>query len=246
MKLIVLASGSAANGYLLTSENETLIIEAGVKLSRVKKALCFNMSTIAGCILSHRHLDHSKYIKEYMEAGILVIANSDVFTSHDIPLNHYGIKVIQDDHGFKLGNFKILPVPVQHDVICHSFIIDHTTAGRILFITDTFMFEPVINGVNHLIIEANYDDDILEENIRNGRVHPSMRPRLMETHMEIKTCVNVLKTIDITNVINIVLCHLSDGNSDEERFIREVQEATGKQVFAAGKGMEIDFGINPY
>jgi len=112
--------------------------------------------------------------------------------------------------------------------------------------TDTFMSEHTFPGLNHIIIEANFADDILEENIRNGSVHPSMRPRLMQTHMEISTTINVLKANDLTNVINIVLSHLSSGNSDEERFIREVREATGKLVFAAKKGMELDFSINPY
>jgi phosphoribosyl 1,2-cyclic phosphodiesterase len=246
MRLIVLASGSTGNGYLLTSENETLLIEAGVKLSRVKKALHFNMSSIAGCIVSHRHKDHSGYIKEYMDMGITIIANSDVFAAHNIPLDDYRVKIIQDGHGYKVGGFKILPIPANHDVPCHAFIIDHFESGKVLFMTDTFMSEHSFPGLNHIILEANYADDILDDNIRNGRVHPSMRSRLMQTHMEISTCINVLKASDLTNIINIVLCHLSDGNSDEERFIREVREATGKQVYAAKKGMELNFNINPY
>mgnify|MGYP001185924822 CR=1 FL=1 len=246
MKLIVLASGSAGNGYLLTSESETLVIEAGVKLSRLKKALHFNMSTIAGCVVSHRHKDHSGYIKEYMDAGITMLANNDVFKAHLIPSDDWRIKPIQEGHGYKLGGFKILPIPVWHDVPCHAFIIDHPDSGRILFMTDSFMSEHVIPGLNHLILEANYADDILEENILNGSVHPSMRPRLMKTHMEILTTISILKANDLTKVTNIVLCHLSNGNSDEERFIRQVREATGKQVYAAKKGMELDFNINPY
>ena len=246
MKLIVLASGSTGNGYLLTSENETLAIESGVKLSRIKKALHFNMSTIAGCLTSHRHKDHSGYIKEYIDAGITVLANDDVFNAHNIPLNDWRVKVIQEGHGYKMGNFKILPIPAYHDVPCHAFLIDHPRSGMVLFMTDTFMSEHTFPGLNHIIIEANFADDILEENIINGSVHPSMRPRLMKTHMEISTTINVLLANNLEKVINIVLCHLSNGNSDEERFIREVREATGKLVFAAKKGMELDFSINPY
>ena len=246
MLMHVLDSGSKSNCYLLYNNNECLIIEAGVKLSRIKKALHFNMSTIAGCILSHEHRDHSKYIKEYMDAGITIIANQDVFKSHNIPLDDWRVKVIQEGHGYKMGNFKILPIPAYHDVPCHAFLIDHPRSGMVLFMTDTFMSEHTFPGLNHIIIEANFADDILEENIRNGSVHPSMRPRLMQTHMEISTTINVLKANDLTNVINIVLSHLSSGNSDEERFIREVREATGKLVFAAKKGMELDFSINPY
>ena len=45
---------------------------------------------------------------------------------------------------------------------------------------------------------------------------------------------------------NIVLIHLSDGNSDEERFVREVKEITGKPVYAANAGMVLDLSKQPY
>jgi len=71
MRFITLGSSSAGNGYLLRASNgETLIIEAGVKLSEVKKALDFDMSKIVGCIVSHQHKDHSGYLYDYQKAGI--------------------------------------------------------------------------------------------------------------------------------------------------------------------------------
>lgn len=246
MRLKILSSSSQGNCYILENDTEALIIECGVKFSRIKKALCFDLSKIVGCVCSHRHADHSKGVTEFINNAIPVLASEDVFTSKGIPLSNPFVKVILEEHGYKMGNFKILPVSVNHDVPCHLFLLDHPESGKVLFMTDTFMSEHTFPGLNHIIIEANFADDILEENIRNGSVHPSMRPRLMQTHMEIKTCINVLKASDTTNVINIVLCHLSDGNSDEERFIREVREATGKQVFAARKGLEVEFNINPY
>jgi ribonuclease BN (tRNA processing enzyme) len=64
--------------------------------------------------------------------------------------------------------------------------------------------------------------------------------------MEFETCKNILKANDLTNVINIVLIHLSSQNSDEERFVREVREATGKQVYAAKKNLTINLNKVPY
>lgn len=57
MKLKVLGSGSNANCYLLQSNSgETLIIECGVHLKEIKKALNFNMRNVVGCLISHEHL----------------------------------------------------------------------------------------------------------------------------------------------------------------------------------------------
>jgi hypothetical protein len=39
---------------------------------------------------------------------------------------------------------------------------------------------------------------------------------------------------------------LSDGNSDEARFKKEVEDLTGKTVTVADRGVSIDFNKNPF
>lgn len=57
MKLKCISSGSHGNGYVLTDKDgNSLILEAGVKLSRVKEYLDFNISNVVGVALSHAHL----------------------------------------------------------------------------------------------------------------------------------------------------------------------------------------------
>lgn len=245
MKLTVLASGSVANSYLIHNENEVLLIEAGVRLSKVKQALNFDLSHIVGCLVSHAHGDHSRGIKEYMDAGITVVANSHVFDTV-LPQGHHNARLITEGRGIIIGGFKVRPLPVSHDVPCHAFIIDHQETGKILFMTDSFMSEYIFPSLHHILIETNYCDEVLMEKISCGATHPAMRKRLMETHMELQTCKGILRANNLTNVMNIVLLHLSSENSDEARFIREVKEVTGKQVYAASKGLEIDLNINPY
>ncbi len=246
MNLTVLASGSTGNGYLLTNGKETLIMEMGVTLSKVKQALSFDLSGIAGAICSHVHLDHSKYLKDYAMAGIDCLALQDVFESKKNLGASNRCKPVLPGKGYKLGNFKIVPFEAAHDVPCIGFLINHPDCGNVLFMTDSFMSEHTFKNLNHLLIEVNFADDILEKNIMNGSLHPSMRPRLLNTHMELSTCLDLLKANDLSNVRNIVLCHLSNGNSDEDRFIREVRETTGKQVFAASPGLIVDFSKEPY
>ena len=72
MKLKVLGSGSSGNCYILESDTEALIIEAGVRFKDVKVALDFNVSKIMGVVISHSHGDHAKYVSEYEKAGISV------------------------------------------------------------------------------------------------------------------------------------------------------------------------------
>ena len=72
MKFRCLGSGSSGNCYILENNSEALIIEAGIPFMAVKKALDFNISKIAGVVVSHSHGDHAKHVGEYEKSGISV------------------------------------------------------------------------------------------------------------------------------------------------------------------------------
>ena len=74
MVLKVIGSSSKGNCYILESDTEALIIEAGCKLLEVKKAIQWQLSKVVGCIISHEHNDHAGYAKEYAKAGIKLLA----------------------------------------------------------------------------------------------------------------------------------------------------------------------------
>ena len=246
MQLRILGSNSKGNCYLLQAEGEVLIIEAGVKLAEVKQALNFDLSKIAAVLVSHSHNDHAGYIREYMAVGIMALALEEVFQSKKLGVLASCRKTINAGHGYKVGNFKVYAFAVSHDVPCLGFLIDHPESGKILFLTDTMTCDYTFPGVHHALIECNYADDILDAKIASGKVPVSMRPRLLATHMELETTKHILMNQDISQIRNIILIHLSDGNSNEERFVKEVKGLTGKDVFAANKGMTINLSKTPF
>ena len=245
MRLNVLGSDSNGNCYVLQTDNEALIIEAGVRFPEVKKALKWRLSKVAGAIITHEHNDHAKYIKDFISNGITVLALPSVFKAKGIDTLSFR-KEIEPMHGYLVGGFKVFAIPVCHDVPCLGYIIEHEDMGRMLFVTDTMMLEYRVPGLNHILVEANYAEDILDAKIEAGAVPASMKPRLIHSHMEIDTCKGILRANDLSEVNEIVLIHLSNGNSDEKRFIREVQEVSGKPVYAAVAGLELNLSKNPY
>jgi phosphoribosyl 1,2-cyclic phosphodiesterase len=246
MQLRVLGSSSKGNCYLLIASDQVLIIEAGVRLIEVKKALAFRTDNIAGCLISHVHNDHAGYIKEYTDAGITVLTSDKVIEMKAVSKFCNRLRTVYPEHGYQIGSYKVIPFEVQHDVPCLGFFISHPESGNIMFITDTYMCEYTFPDLNHVIIECNYADDILENNIIYKGLNPMMRPRLLYSHMELESCKNVLRSLDLTHVINIVLIHLSDGNSDEKRFTAEISAEFCKNTLAADKEIDILFDINPY
>lgn len=245
MLLKVIKSGSSGNCYLLDGDSECLVLEVGVPFKEVKKVLDFNISKIVGVCLSHEHLDHAKYAKQYLDAGIPILSSNETFDALNLSDNH-NTKPVIPEKGYKLGNFKIIPFEACHDVKNLGFRISHPESGVTMFVTDSYFLEYSLKGVNNLMIEINYSDEMLEEAIVSGRTHPAMRPRLMQTHMALSTAIDLIKDSDLDAITNIILLHLSNENSNEAEFIRKIVQATGKQVYAASKGMEVDFSINPY
>lgn len=245
MKLNILGSSSSGNCYVLQDAGEALIIEAGIDFRNVKKAVGFNLSKISGAIITHQHGDHSKYVASFVKNGILTLALEDVFSSHDI-FNHPYAKSIQTGKGYKVGNFYIQAFPVRHDVPCVGYLIRHSAFGKLLFVTDTVTLDYTFIGLNQIMIEANYADDILDARLESDAITLAMRNRVIESHMSIETAKEILKRNDLSSVDNIILIHLSNGNSNEARFVREVTEQTGKRVFAADKGIEVELSNMPY
>ena len=239
MKLKCLGSGSSGNCYLLEASDGVLILECGILFIEIKKALRFQLKGVLACLISHEHKDHSKCLKDILSCGIKVMALSDVFNSQGI-INRVFCKEIEAMHGYQVGGFKIFALNVAHDVPCLGFIIEHREMGKLLFITDTMMLEYRLPKLNHIMLEANYADDILQYNIDNGIVPNSMRERLLHSHMEIETAKGILRANDLSQVSEIVLVHLSGNNSDAERFKKEVEAVSGKPTYIAGRGIEIE------
>lgn len=232
----MIGSSSKGNGYVLNGASEALCIEAGTKLIDTKKVLGFDLQKVRGCIVTHQHNDHSRYAKEYADAGIRVLALPDVLEAKGITRNGMAITL---GNAYKLGGFVVTPFAVQHDVPCVGYLIKHSECGKVVFITDTYACNYRFSGVNNYLLEANYSDEILEANIEAGRVSPAMRDRLLTSHFELSNSIRFLLTSDRTALQKVVLVHLSDGNSNEAQFVQQVREAIGKPVYAAAGGMVI-------
>lgn len=249
MKLHILGSSSKGNGYIMqSSTGASLIIECGLPLIEIKKSLAWRLSGVTAALVSHHHGDHAGFVREYSRAGIRIIAPGEVI-DRNAPLTFS--RIIEPNRGYVIGEYRVRTLPMKHSnndgtpCECFGYIIEHPEMGRTLFATDTVALPCAIRGLNHIMIEANYDDDILDRNIDAGIVAGSERDRLRLSHMEIKTVERMMRTLDMTDVIDVILLHLSDRNADRNDFQQRIANMTGKPCFAAQK-MIIDFNKQPY
>ena len=259
--LTVIGSGSSGNCYLLQNEQEALVIEAGLPFDRtVRQALSWNTAKIKALIVSHRHDDHAKYAHFYAEAGIYTFALQDTIENAHLRGIH-AVRLMQPGKGFKVGGFKVLPFPLQHYNTDGSpcpnvgFLITHAECGRICFFTDCESFTRQVStsdglrfvpydfpNIAHWLMECNYDDAIIN---RSKHVPDFVKQRIKHSHMSLRNTLKVAKHVDLSSTREILLIHISDGNGDDRKFVREMRKATGKRVYAAHHGLTIDFSLNP-
>lgn len=225
------ASGSKGNMYTLTDGKTKIMIEAGINIKEIRKSLNFKMSQVDGLLLSHSHGDHSKAIKNVLNNGIDCYMSED--TAKELNINHHRFKKIEARKQFQIGTFTILPFEAEHDVTTYGFLIVNEKGQRFLFITDSYYCRYKFKNISHIAIECNYSIDILNRNIDKGLVHPALKYRLMKSHFSLENVKEFLKANDLSKVQEIHLIHLSDNNSDEQRFKREIQELTGKPVYVS-------------
>ena len=238
MKLIVIGSNSAGNSYALDAGGEILLLEAGCKMADVKRAINFRLQDVVGCVVTHVHGDHAKYATEYAKFGVKVYCNQDVADKKQFPYDSY--KVIKYGKTYHIGDFSVIPFDSFHDVPSLGFLIHHHDMGSFFFATDTYKFDFYISGINHYLIEANYSDAILKDNVWNGKIDKSQADRIMLAHMSLDYTVKYLMECKADKAKTITLCHLSDRNSDPDMFKRTVESALGVPCYIARKGLVVE------
>ncbi|MDR1652891.1 MAG: MBL fold metallo-hydrolase [Prevotellaceae bacterium] len=246
MKLKVLSSGSAGNCYILENDSEALILEAGVKFAEVQRALNFNIGKIVGCLITHEHKDHAGHILSFPQFIDVFCSKGTADSVREIG-EKSKVHIVSEKQIFSSGTFKIIPFATKHDAAEPlGFFINHAETGNILFATDTYYLPCTFAGLNNVLIECNYRLDILERNIAAGHIPVAMCKRILQSHFSYEHCLQALQANDLRAVNNIVLIHLSDGNSNAEEFITGIKAATGKNVYVAEKGMQILFNKTPF
>ena len=248
MVLKCLGSSSSGNCYLLESDTECLILEAGIKFAEVKKALDFNVSKIVGVVCSHSHGDHFGHAEEYLKSGIQVFASEENHKS--LSKEYLQQKVVRPGYWYKAGGFEITPFEVEHDVQCYGYIIRHSEMGSLLFATDSAFIRQNFKGVklNHIMVECNYSEEIINARYASGSIERSRIERVLKTHMSLETCREFVRINKTGNLDNVVLLHLSDGNSDERAFREDIQAVVGDdvRVTVADKGVTVKLDLFPW
>lgn len=229
IQIKTLATGSKGNCYHITDGSTPLLLECGINFKDIQKGVNFETSRLGGVLVTHEHKDHCKGVESVLTRGLDVYMSNG--TQEALQLDHHRIKTVESKKQFKVGSWTILPFDVQHDVNEPlGFLLQSDNGSKLLFATDTYYVKYRFKGLTHIMIECNYDQQSLDDNVENGRIHPAMRNRVMRSHFSLENLIDFLEANDLSEVEEIHLLHLSDSNSNEERIRTNVARATGKLI----------------
>lgn len=236
-----LGSSSAGNCYMLDSGKEVLILDCGIDMQKIKIALNFDISKVAGVCVTHQHLDHAKSVKDFENMGISVFKPYEFANAVSAECNYMG--------NFKIKSFALTDkngkfMHTNNDgseCPCYGFLIENPDMGRMLYITDTELIKWKFRDINHILIGVNYDKDLIPPD------HPA-REHIFRGHLELQTVVDFIKANKSYALRSVILCHLSAENADPDKMVAEVQNAAGNSVYVdvARPGFEVELNLYPF
>lgn len=250
LKFLSLASGSSGNCYFLGTDEYGILLDAGIgtrTIKRIFKDFRIEPEQIMAVFITHDHADHIKSVGVLGEKyNIPVYATEKVHDGIDrsryVEEKLFGSRrIIEKEIPVEIRDFRITAFDIPHDSsdnvgylveFGEQKIVLATDAGRI---TETMSHYMKI--ANHLIIEANYDLEMLQ----SGNYPAFLKERIMSDsgHLSNKETAEFLAANFDLHLKNIWLCHLSKDNNHPELAYKTVEMAFNQYGIRIGKDVNL-------
>lgn len=233
MKLTCLGSSSAGNCYLLTSNSgETLILDCGIGIKEIKKGLNWDITGVVGAICTHSHQDHSLSVYPLRRMGIPVYApyisqKPMAIGSGAFRIQSFDLTTVDGRWTHTDANGEPCPI--------FGFLIMHPEMGKMLYITDCELIKWKFKDINHILLGVNYDKDLVDTD--NPKANHVFRG-----HLSINTACDFVKANDSDSLQNVIMCHLSSENANNDSFIEKMKNAVNEanvDAAVAGKSWDL-------
>lgn len=236
MIIHTLASSSAGNAYALEADGRWLLLEAGLRHEKLRRALLdlgSGFAKLDGCVLTHEHGDHAVGMHGVAASGVDIYASEGTHKVLGTPPHRAATVSIAKWQATQRGDWYLYPFLVRHDAEEPLGYVIARGKDRVLFITDAAYAPRHFKGLTHVMIEANYDRETIRRAAEQGAYPQEHRARLLRNHMSIDRAARYLSEIDTSRLVGVWLLHLSSGNSDAENFRQRIMQVTGRPTHIA-------------
>ena len=244
LELCSIASGSSGNCICVGSDNDHILIDAGISGKKIEKGLesmDLKACELEGILVTHEHIDHVAgigvmarryHLPIYATCGTIeAIKNIKSVGKIDEEL----FKPIAPGIEFEIGSLKLKPVHISHDAADPVAYKISCGNKSMAVVTDLGNYDEQIvqefNNLDGLLLEANHDINMLQ----TGPYPYYLKQRILGNrgHLSNERSGQLLCELLHDKFGTVLLGHLSKENNYEELAYESVR-------------MEVTMGDNPY
>src|SRR5699024_5611897 len=222
LRFSVLASGSTGNAFYIESDEQRLLVDAGLsgkQLDRLFNEIGVDPATLSGILVTHEHSDHIKGLgiiaRKY---NLPIYANNKTWKAMEGSIGkltpdqkfHFNMEEVKT-----FGDIDVESFGVSHDAAEPMFYVFHKNGKKVALVTDlgyvSERIKKTVEDADAYIFAANHDVEML----RMGRYTWSVIRRILgdSGHVSNEDCGLALSDVISNRTKRIYLAHLSQDNN---------------------------------
>ena len=224
-RLCTLVSGSSGNSIFISHNGTNILVDCGVSGRQLQQSLSqinVSSSDIDFILVTHEHTDHAKGVGVMSRRfGIPVVASRGTWNGMRSCVGSIAAEnmiAFDENSQMDIGGIGVTPFDIPHDAAQPTGYKFDLGAKKIAVATDIGHITPdverALKGCETVVLEANYDEDMLE----HGPYPYYLKRRIGGKHGHL--CNNDAGSMAASLVRNgthtIILGHLSKENNSEE------------------------------
>ena len=225
-----LASGSKGNSIYIDGPDGALIVDAGLSAREIMRRLAHvgaSLDRLSGILVTHDHSDHLRGVRVLAKRlGLTIYGTADTLRAAELP-DSASVQVIRSGEEFTVAGFEIKPFSIPHDArdpVGYTLVRDSVKVG---IATDlgfgTALVQRRLTGCDMLILESNYDENMLQEGPYPWFLKQRIRSR--KGHLSNEASAQILSELLHPGLQHVILAHLSEVNNCPEAALGEAAGA---------------------
>ena len=225
LQFSILASGSSGNCTYVESNQQRLLIDAGLSGKRIEalfQQIGRDISDVDAILVTHEHKDHIHGVgvlsRKY---NLPIYANAKTWEKMDFMIGQIhpdNRRLFEPDKMQSFGNIDVLSYQVSHDAIQPQFYSFQNNKKQFVMLTDTgyvsdrLRYE--LKNASAYLIESNHEIEML----RYGKYPWSLKQRILGDKGHLSNEDGALAMVDLIGdqTQEIYLGHLSRDNNTKE------------------------------